>query len=296
MQQIITIGSLALGAISAACFLLMAYLYYRNEQIQKNRLKRAEADMSDMMLLFQTMRDVIRQQKELAREFNQTLDSKMGAVKQILSQSLEKNERLYEKQQALTQELEEAKSQVEALQRQMGYLRDAARHGNGTSAAAQLAALAEEVDRESGRGSRLASPPSPAQFRQHVMRNAEDSRQVSGSAYGKWTGVDLDSSLDSPLPAEEPEIEEETAPLGRPEAAREAIRSLLDLAQDPAPDSLNPAHAGSNGSSAALSPMQKRVLDYSEAGMGVADISRELGIGKGEVRLMLSLARQSRME
>ncbi|MCC6145782.1 MAG: DUF742 domain-containing protein, partial [Candidatus Hydrogenedentes bacterium] len=53
---------------------------------------------------------------------------------------------------------------------------------------------------------------------------------------------------------------------------------------------------GGNGAAAGLSPMQKRVLDYCNAGMSVADIARELGIGKGEVRLMLSLARQSRME
>ena len=39
-------------------------------------------------------------------------------------------------------------------------------------------------------------------------------------------------------------------------------------------------------------PLQQRVLEYSEAGMTVAQVSRELGIGKGEVRLMLSLARQ----
>ena len=39
-------------------------------------------------------------------------------------------------------------------------------------------------------------------------------------------------------------------------------------------------------------PLQQRVLEYSEAGMGVAEIARELGIGKGEVRLMLSLAKQ----
>ena len=37
--------------------------------------------------------------------------------------------------------------------------------------------------------------------------------------------------------------------------------------------------------------LQQRIVEYSQAGMAVSDIARELGIGKGEVRLMLSLAK-----
>jgi hypothetical protein len=35
--------------------------------------------------------------------------------------------------------------------------------------------------------------------------------------------------------------------------------------------------------------LQRRVQEYADAGMSVPQISRELGIGKGEVRLILSL-------
>ena len=55
------------------------------------------------------------------------------------------------------------------------------------------------------------------------------------------------------------------------------------------------ATPGGNGAATpppAAVPLQQRVLEYSQAGMGVAEIARELGIGKGEVRLMLSLAKQ----
>ncbi len=49
--------------------------------------------------------------------------------------------------------------------------------------------------------------------------------------------------------------------------------------------------SGNNGAGG-LGPIQQRVLEYKEAGMTEAQIAKELGIGKGEVRLMLSLARQ----
>ena len=42
-----------------------------------------------------------------------------------------------------------------------------------------------------------------------------------------------------------------------------------------------------------LTPIQQRVYEYSDAGMRVPEIARELGVGKGEVRLILSL-RQDR--
>jgi hypothetical protein len=46
-------------------------------------------------------------------------------------------------------------------------------------------------------------------------------------------------------------------------------------------------HDGNGGQY--LTPIQKRVYEYSDAGMRVPEIARELGVGKGEVRLILSL-------
>ncbi|MGC8739465.1 MAG: DUF6115 domain-containing protein [Candidatus Hydrogenedens sp.] len=39
-----------------------------------------------------------------------------------------------------------------------------------------------------------------------------------------------------------------------------------------------------------LTPIQKMVLEYHNAGMTTGEIAKELGITKGEVRLILSLA------
>lgn len=107
------------------------------------------------------------------------------------------------------------------------------------------------------------------------------------------------------VPVEEDEPDLEVS--GNGEAAREAFRALLNmpmghdapLAPVDMPGQTRAMAAAMQGNGGATeevqfsAPLQQRVLEYSEAGMTVAEVSRELGIGKGEVRLMLSLARQS---
>jgi DNA-binding NarL/FixJ family response regulator len=48
---------------------------------------------------------------------------------------------------------------------------------------------------------------------------------------------------------------------------------------------------GANGR-AKLTPLQQRVYEYSDAGMSIAEIANEIGIGKGEVRLILSIRKE----
>lgn len=325
MANLIAIGSFGVAIISALCFLALAAAYARNERKQKARLRQAETDMADMMLLFRTMRDIVGQQKELAREFNATLDRKMAAVKQILGKSLEKNEKLYERQQRLGAELDEARAQLESLQRQLLRQRGAAAPGNQarperSGAAARMAALADEVGREFGRAAApqaaaaqseaAPDPVKPAAATPPPTRRAQDLADeasladtgVTNARFEAWVGAELARALD-PGPPPEPEAEDPeppSAPVSPAErtAARDAFRDLIDLgAPTDAPEEAAPAESPGTAEAAADrngggGSLRQRVLEYHDAGMSVAGISRELGIGKGEVRLMLSLARQ----
>jgi hypothetical protein len=89
------------------------------------------------------------------------------------------------------------------------------------------------------------------------------------------------------VPETEPEIPHDA------DAARSAFRALLDLTpvEQVHKNSISPLKPtpSSNGNGRPVPPIHARVYDYNDAGMSVAQIAQELGIGKGEVRLILSL-------
>jgi hypothetical protein len=358
-----------LSAVGFAAAVFFGVMLRRNEARTEQRLKQARADITDMTILFQTMRDIIGQQKALAKDFNEELEHKMGQVKHILNLSMEKNKQLYEKQQRIVAELEEAQVQIDGLFRQIGH---------AGKAADAVAAPARQVERPapaplppkppeaprsepSHRATTTpqpssilvrsgtpdvrdmpVAPPRPASRAESpmpprptsapkAMTPAEEAKLadtgVTKAPFSSWIAEDLLGSgangapadvhrvppaprpaaavtrASAPLEEEEPELEVS----GNGEAAREAFRALLNmpmghdapLAPVDMPGqtrAMATAMQGNGGATEEVqfsAPLQQRVLEYSEAGMTVAEVSRELGIGKGEVRLMLSLARQS---
>lgn len=330
MSGVLPIVLAVLGALSLCCAGLLAYLYARQDRRERERLRQAKADIADIAMLFQTMRDIVSQQKRLARDFNEELDRKIGGVKHILAQSLEKNERLYEKQQALTRELEEARAELRSLQRQISYAR---------GQAPQTAQSAPPIGRSPIPPRRRESAPEPfVSLPQPPTAPTPDDKALEGTGittapHQRWTGQDFDAPAGmqaqaaSPVEAGEvaaaagattggPVSSADTfrgliAELTRPEAparqeealygeavasvapssgesaaARSAFCSLLDM--EPVAASAGTS-AGNGGGK--RSPIQQRVVEYHDAGMSIAEIAQELGIGKGEVRLMLSLAR-----
>lgn len=213
---------------------------------------------SELAALFKTMRDIVSQQKEMAREFNEELDKKVTIVKQILTQSVEKNERIYEEQQRIRKELRETREELHSLQRQTAHLK-----------------------------SESPAPP--------VKGEMPPAMQTAG--FVEWLkhpgAAEVTSTTDSTPASETPE----DTVAGTAED-HNAFRALLDLQPLPPELSSTPevsatGTAGGNGGRG-ITPVQKRVLEYSQAGMPVPEIARELGIGKGEVRLMLSLLKQKR--
>jgi len=283
---------MGLGIISTGCFVVLALLYWRREKSASVRLSQAKTEVADMTMLFQTMRDVVGQQKQLAKQFNEELDQKVNAVKQILSQALEKNQKLYERQEALGMQLDEVQAQLEGLQRQAADLRT-------NPKPAQPAAEPRP---------RPAAPPPPADPMAHDRGERErlSGTGVTKASFSQWEGADFTLQPDAADPDPTPPAAPPPAAPQNAEAARQAFRALLNIQSEPAPptapeappsgatpEAANAGNAGSNGAASGVS-LQQRALEYSEAGMSVAEIARELGIGKGEVRLMLSLAKQRR--
>jgi hypothetical protein len=172
----------------------------------------------------------------------------------------------------LAAELTETKAELAALQSQLGHVTDSSPTKDP-----------EGVD---GLEADKASEPVPA-F-EALSRPVLDEPPDSG--FDHWAGLDF---------GEVPEEEEEEAESGaappesseHAEAARNAFRALLNLDTSSGEQKTVPTTSekdNGKGRSNSL-PLKKRVYEYSDVGMSVSEIARELGLGKGEVRLILNL-------
>lgn len=309
MQNLIFYMLMFASAVGWGAFVFLMLWYWTREQRERTRIRQTKADIADIMMLFQTMRDVVVQQKQLANDFNDELERKVGGVKQILASAIEKNERLYERQRDLERELRDARSEIDSLQRQLAFLPPAITGVASTRATPQpvpapvkTPRMAAPPDRAPAPEAASDEPPFMALPGEDAHASEPESEPVSpptpadpGAGPTLWEQVDFAALADNSLlvaDVEEEDLdEEETLVPADGEAAREAFRALLDLSSRPAGD--EPAKQPANGTAhARVNPaLQQRIVEYSQAGMAVSDIARELGIGKGEVRLMLSLAK-----
>ena len=318
MWQVLQYLLFGAAVISLACAALLFFWYSRVERRNREQYERARLDITDMSILFQTMRDIIGQQKTMAHQFNDEMDRKMLLVKQILTRSMEKNERLYEKQHALSTELAEAQAQIESLQRQLTYLPKLP-ISDDLQPATRPYPASQPTEQECPKSTNTTQRPfetSPSPKKNLLPQdNTLDSipniqtlpdenhplaeTGINDAPFTKWELTDFDvhdpdagtEELNIPLP-EAPEDAQ---------AARSAFRALLNLdapldntpatTQESSP--ITSPSAGGNGAGVA-NPVRHRVVEYNEAGMSIAEISRELGIGKGEIRLILNLAKQER--
>ncbi len=84
-----------------------AFFFMRELRLRSMSPAHTQTDLTNMMILFQTMRDILSQQKDLAREFNISIDKKVGEVR-----------RLIESSGSIRADLERAKREISALSTQ----------------------------------------------------------------------------------------------------------------------------------------------------------------------------------
>ena len=231
LQLLISYLFYATGFVAVSCFLLFSIMYWRREHNESRRMKKTHENIGDVTDLFQTMCGIVEQQKQLAREFNEDLDKKMQVVKQVLGQSLNRNEELYEHQRLLTRELETVSLEIKSIQRQI-----------------------EELD---------------------------DMMQA-GRSFERRKRLDMPKLHDAERLPEIP---------ANPDKARSAFRALLEskeredkIAPFPPPEK--------ESEEIGASTLRRQIGELSAIGMNISEIAEKLNIGKGEVRLLLSLKDQ----
>lgn len=285
MQTIVLLGGLVMLVVASfgALFFMMA----RESRLGGSHAAHSANDVTNMMILFQTMRDILTQQKDLAREFNISIDKKVNEVRKLVHSNGDMRAELERTKRELAALAARTRNELSMLERRLGQV------GN------EVAAAEEEIEQ-----------PEPDPIDEDEFVEDEQAPPVEilpeevesedpADLIDRWTrGVELEPELVDEQTADESNgisHEEEEA---ESEETRAAYRDLLNLQPAgranlaAAAEALDEVGRESNGAHY-LTPIQQRVYEYSDAGMRVPEIARELGVGKGEVRLILSL-RQDR--
>ncbi len=263
-----------IGIVAALVdFALLIYLLLR---ARTHVGKGPRDDMASMMFLLQTMRDLLDQQKNLAREFNKALDSRVETIKQNVSEAKDELKAVRESVLKVSSDVERVRAEASEFQR----VPAAPKQPSNITTFTPVPLLPSETPKEYERPVLrvLAMPKEP---------------DPTGDILDAWVGLDFAGDDPDPLGFEVPDVQP-VAPHDA-DAARNAFRALLDLGLDGNDAAAKPQKVEErfapprNGNARPVPPIHARVYEYNDAGMSIAQIAQELGIGKGEVRLILSL-------
>jgi hypothetical protein len=279
MQSIVLLGGLVMVVV--ASFGALFFMLARESRLGGSHSAHSANDVTNMMILFQTMRDILTQQKDLAREFNISIDKKVNEVRKLVHSNGDVRAELERTKRELAALAARTRNELSALERRLGQV------DTDVAAAEDEAAQPEPdpIDEDEYMEEDQAPPV------EILPREVESEDPVD--LIDRWTrGAELEPELVEEEPANGLSHDEEE----ESEEMRAAYRDLLNL--QPAGHAnlaaaMDELEGRETNGAHYLTPIQQRVYEYSDAGMRVPEIARELGVGKGEVRLILSL-RQDR--
>ena len=277
-----------------------AFFFMRELRRRSMSPMHTQTDLTNMMILFQTMRDILSQQKDLAREFNISIDKKVNEVRKLIDSSGDVRADLEQAKREISLLSTQTRKELASLERRLmqvdgKVLSDTEEVLEESDEAAVEQVEAEPVDADASAEVEETSAEAPVATGEEIKPLDVFPREVppeEDDFLSKWVGDDFEAE------DEFEEEEQKNDPMEDAEDAahtRDALRDLLDLHTDfrnngGGPSSSEVLNSGGNGGKL-LTPIQKRVYEYSDAGMRVPEIARELGVGKGEIRLILSLRR-----
>lgn len=281
---------LGLVALIVTSFMTLIYILFSDRGPGRGSSANTQSDLTNMMILFQTMRDILTQQKDLAREFNISIDKKVNEVRRLIESTGDVRKELERTRRELAALGTRTRKDISALERRLQGVD--LPEVEDTEAIDDDAVLPMDDDavEELQPLDEIAPPleiiPEPEDEKDLIVFERWHSTATDGDY--EPDGIEIDDDYDGENGHGEPPSEDEVM------ETRAAYRDLLSLQptggriRGPSTSELldNGREAGGGHY---LTPIQKRVYEYSDAGMRVPEIARELGVGKGEVRLILSL-------
>jgi hypothetical protein len=259
-------------------FLLLFWLYQRLTRPKRSTNTNPLANLTEMTILFQTMRSVLHEQKALAREFNESVDRKVEQIRQVVRQVSTEHGKIVTAQRELLQTLRQTHEDLSALRRQLGM---GAKPVSRPVRAPEPVSHAPKVP-----AAKVSAPAASVSPLLNAVAQPDDGG--SKDLIDNWVGLDI-GGQETSFPDEERAVAAPELPRD-PETARQAFRALLNMGGDPGHVERVPQNARSGGNGRDRNDsLRNRVYGYHDAGMSVSEIARELGMGKGEVRLIIGL-------
>lgn len=209
--SLVLVGALAL--LIAVCMLIV---YMRRERSLSAVSKRD--DLASMMILLQTMRDLLEQQKGFARELNKALDARVELIKHTVDSA--------------KAELTAVTDSVRQLHREIDEIKRSAAEAAEPPPKPAPATQPANVRQLSAYAPPPVEPPVVREHERPALRVLAIPRvpETAGDAIDSWVGLDFAGDNPEPLGFDVPETEPE-APHDA-DAARSAFRALLDLAPE----------------------------------------------------------------
>ncbi len=267
-----------LMGITWVCVLVVVIglFYYVWDDRNKRRLhEHRRVEISELAMVFQTLRDIVSEQKMLAKEFNEQVEEKLSVVRSIVNEAQDRMKKIQQEINEQLQKVKEFEEEIDRIISQKNILQDLTincKKSGGEISIIEAEIACEEISDRTNFLKREKDKESDENLIEDVEKENRADLIVSSDEKGKddWKGIGEEQ-----------------------EKIKNAYRSLLiSPAKDEVEKSEDKVQTQKDKKEPPeeLTPVQKTVLEYHNAGMTIGEIAKELGLTKGEVRLILSLA------
>ncbi|GEM_PF-1804897 len=281
----------ALVIISWICFLgvaifLVAVWWFDRRERKLREHRRIE--ISELAMIFQTLRDVVSEQKMLAKEFNENVEEKIGVIKKIVSEAKNKLAEVEEAIAKCNKRVQEIDDEIDLMISRVSNLKkllsesESGMYKTVTETESILVEIKERLGKDKDENKKLEE--------RHEGIKDESSEEGDKADPIQLDTDNLTNEVISDGVGEANNVSQISEEVTSLKSAYNQILGIGNVSGEESEVVKSSVNEVNKGNMIDLTPVQKIVLEYHMSGMTTSEIAKELGITKGEVRLILGLA------
>lgn len=272
---------------------IIGLFYYVWDDRNKRKLhEHRRVEISELAMIFQTLRDVVSEQKILAKEFNEQVEEKISLIRGIVNEAQNRMKKIQQEIYEQSKKLKELQEQMDEIFRQEDALKNVVKKDIQTSETISIIE-AESICEELANKTEAEKEETDFSNEINDKDTEEKYKDIEGSEYSYLRENKNNLQGNFPEKVDSENVKEKNEKMEDftedPKNIKNAYQSLLVGSVNERKQTERDL-IGRDSQKGELTPVQKMVLEYHQSGMTTGEIAKELGITKGEVRLILSLA------